>query len=56
MTQAVLNTRLYQKMFAEQEKYKSWLLTQPPNEILNHAYEYTWSDSYCIRKTNLMPV
>lgn len=41
MTQAVLNTQLYQKMFAEQEKYKSWLLTQPPNEILNHAYEYT---------------
>ncbi len=36
-----LNTALYEKMFAEQEKYREWLLTQPPEEILNHAYEYT---------------
>ncbi len=36
-----LNTELYQKMFAEQEKYRDWLLTQPPEEILNHTYEYT---------------
>lgn len=41
MTRAKLNTQLYQKMFAEQEKFKDWLLTQPPDEILNHAYEYT---------------
>lgn len=41
MTQAKLNTQLYQKMFAEQEQFKGWLLTQPPEEILNHAYEYT---------------
>ena len=41
MTQAKLNTELYQKMFAEQEQYRSWLLAQPPNEILNHTYEYT---------------
>ncbi len=36
-----LNTALYEKIFAEQEKYREWLLTQPPEEILNHAYEYT---------------
>ena len=36
-----LNTALYQKMFAEQEQFKSWLLTLPPNEILQHCYEYT---------------
>ncbi len=36
-----LNTALYEKLFAEQEKFRDWLLTQPPNEILNHAYEYT---------------
>lgn len=36
-----LNTRLYEKMFEEQEKYRDWLLTQPPEEILNHSYEYT---------------
>jgi len=35
-----LNMKLYEKLFAEQEKYKGWLLTQPPEEILNHAYEY----------------
>ena len=41
MTQAKLNAELYQKMFAEQEQYRTWLLAQPPNEILNHTYEYT---------------
>ena len=28
-------------MFAEQERFRDWLLSQPPAEILNHAYEYT---------------
>ena len=41
MTNEELNTALYQKMFEEQEKYREWLLTQPPEEILNHTYEYT---------------
>ncbi len=41
MTNEERNTALYQKMFAEQETYRKWLLTQPPEEILNHAYEYT---------------
>ena len=41
MTQTKLNAELYQKMFAEQEQYRAWLLAQPPNEILNHTYEYT---------------
>ena len=41
MTQAVLNTQLYQKMFAEQAHFKNWLMSQPPEEVLNHAYEYT---------------
>lgn len=26
---------------AEQEQFRDWLLSQPPAEILNHAYEYT---------------
>ena len=34
MTQAVLNTQLYQKMFAEQAHFKDWLLTQTPEDIL----------------------
>lgn len=40
MTNEKLNTKLYEKMFAEQEVYRSWLLSQPHEEILNHAYEY----------------
>lgn len=41
MTNEELNTRLYEKMFAEQEQFRDWLLSQPTAEILNHAYEYT---------------
>jgi hypothetical protein len=40
MTNEEWNTRLYEKMFAEQEVYRSWILLQPPEEILNHAYAY----------------
>ena len=36
-----LNTALYEKMAAEQDKYRDWLKSQPPAEVLNHAYEYT---------------
>lgn len=36
-----INTQLYEKMKAEQDKYRDWLLSQPPAEILNHTYEYT---------------
>lgn len=41
MTNEERNTALYQKMFAEQEKFRDWLKSQSPEEILNHAYEYT---------------
>lgn len=41
MTAEELNTQLYKKLFTEQEKYREWLLAQPPSEILNHCYEYT---------------
>ena len=41
MTNEELNTALSEKMFSEQETYRAWLLTQPPEEILNHTYEYT---------------
>lgn len=41
MTNEEHNTALYQKMFAEQEKFRDWLKGQSPEEILNHAYEYT---------------
>lgn len=41
MTNAELNTALYKKLFAEQEVYRKWLLTQPPEEILKNSYEFT---------------
>ena len=28
-------------MAAEQDKFRDWLKSQPPEEVLNHAYEYT---------------
>ena len=40
MTNEELNTALYKKVFAEQEQYREGLLSQPPNEILNHCCEY----------------
>lgn len=41
MNTETINTQLYEKMFAEQERYRDWLLHQPSEEILNHTYEYT---------------
>ena len=40
MTPEELNTAIYYKMEAEQDSYRDWLLTLPPDEILQHAYEY----------------
>lgn len=41
MNREELNTALYEKMAAEQNTYRDWLKSQPPEEILNHAYEYS---------------
>ena len=35
-----LNQQLYEKMSAEQDKFRDWLTSQLPEKILNHAYEY----------------
>ena len=57
MTNEELNTALYEKMFAEQEKYRAWLLSQPPEEILNHTYEYTMREDIvmCMEELELEP-
>lgn len=34
------NQALYEKMSAEQAEYRDWLLTQAPEDILNHAFAY----------------
>lgn len=41
MNETDYNARLYEKMKAEQDKYRDWLLHREPSEILNHTYEYT---------------
>lgn len=35
-----MQAKLYQKMSAEQEQYREWLLGQPPGQMLTHALEY----------------
>ena len=41
MNNEELNTKLYEKMFAEQDTFRDWLLGQEPAAVLDHAYEYT---------------
>ena len=48
MTEQEINTRLYEKMFAEQEQFKEQLLHLTPIEILDRAYEY------CVREDILL--
>ena len=52
MTQAKLNTELYQKMFAEQKLYRAGLLLMPPTEILKHAYEYVCREDILLALEN----
>ena len=52
MTNAMLNTQLYQKMYAEQEQYKAYLLTLPPAEILDHASEYICRENILMAMDN----
>ena len=37
MSNQELNTALYEKMFAEQDTYRKWGLTQPPGEIFDNT-------------------
>ena len=41
MTNEEMMSRLYKRMTAEQQKYKEWLLEQPPNAILDNACKFT---------------
>ena len=52
MTNAMLNTQLYQKMYAEQEQYKAFLLTLPPAKILDHANEYICRENILMAMEN----
>lgn len=55
MTTEELNLQLYQKMAAEQAQYREWLLSQPPDEILRHCYEYAVREDilYSLEETDI---
>ena len=57
MNETDYNARLYEKMKAEQDKYRDWLASQEPSEILNHTYEYTMREDIvmCIEELELEP-
>ena len=40
MADTELSSKLYEKVSAEQDKFRAWLMDQPPADILNHAVEY----------------
>ncbi len=40
MADTELSSKLYEKVSAEQDKFRAWLMDQPPAGILNHAVEY----------------
>ena len=40
MADTELSNKLYEKASAEQDKFRAWLMDQPPAGILNHAVEY----------------
>ena len=53
MTERDYNSELFEKMVAEQDKYRSWLLSQEPREILGHTYEYTMREDIVMAMENL---
>ena len=57
MSETDYNARLYEKMKAEQDKYRDWLLRQDPAEILNHTYEYAMREDIvmCMENLDLEP-
>ena len=40
MADTELSSKLYEKVSAEQDKFRAWLMDQPPADILGHAVEY----------------
>ena len=57
MSETNCNDLLYNKMKAEQDKYRDWLLCQDPEEILSHTYEYTMREDIvmCMEELELEP-
>ena len=52
MSNTMQNIQLYQNMYAEQEQYKSYLLTLTPAQILDHTSEYICRENILIVTEN----
>ena len=52
MTNVMLNTQLYQKIYSEQEQHKAYPLTLQPVQILDHASEYICRENNLIAMEN----
>ncbi len=55
MSNEEMKQALVDKLSAEQDKYRAWLLEQPPEEILKHTYEYTMREDivFCAEALDL---
>ena len=53
MTNEQLNAMLYEKVAEEQKNFKGWLAKQKPEDILDHAYEYTSRESIVMELENI---
>lgn len=55
ITNEELQAELCQRMSAEQAKYRRWLLSQPPDVILDHVAEYSVREDIvmCMEKLEL---
>jgi len=53
MSTEQLNQALYDKMAAEQERFRAQLLGTTPEEILDHAYEYAMRDDILVEMEGL---
>lgn len=48
MSNEEMKDALLDKLTAEQDTYRAWLLEQTPEEILNHTYEYTMREDIIV--------
>ena len=55
MTNKEMMRQLYERMAAEQQKYKAWLLEQPPNVILDNACKFTVREDIVMEMEVLEP-
>lgn len=56
MSNEEMKQALVDKLSAEQDTYRAWLLEQPPEEILKHTYEYTMREDivFCAEELDLI--